>query len=86
MLSLVLFSYTILNGGHTFIACGSSSLATLHPIICSTLNDPIYWGQSFPGLTFSLGSSWIIVQYPLVLYWIILLLYQLAAYQLWLTL
>ena len=28
-------------------------LAALCPIICSTLNGPMYWGLSFPGLSFS---------------------------------
>ena len=48
-----LFSNATLNTGCTFIPCGSSSLAALHPTICNTLNGPTYWGQSFPGLSFN---------------------------------
>ena len=43
----------MLNTGCTFIARGSSKLAMLCPIICSTLNSPMYLGQSFSGFTFS---------------------------------
>ena len=37
-----LFSNATLSMGFTFIAGGSSNLAVLHQIICSTLNDPMY--------------------------------------------
>ena len=48
-----LFSNATLNTKCTFITGGSSNLAALCPIICSTLNSPMYYGQSFPGLAFS---------------------------------
>ena len=48
-----LFSNTILNTGCTFITDGSSNLAALYLIICSTLNGSMYYIQSFPGLSFS---------------------------------
>ena len=47
-----LFNNAMFNMGCTFIASGSSNLAVLHLIICSTLNGPTYHGQSFPGLSF----------------------------------
>ena len=42
MLAMVSFNNATLNTGCTFIPGGSSNLAALHPIICSTLNGPTY--------------------------------------------
>ena len=47
-----LFNNAKLRMGCTFIANGNCSLAALCPIICSTLNGPTYYDQSFPGLAF----------------------------------
>ena len=51
---LYLVNNARLNTGCTFIPGGSSSLAALHPTIYGALNGPMYWGRSFPGLSFSL--------------------------------
>ena len=48
-----LLSNAMLNIGCTFIPGGSSNMAALHPIICSTLNGPIYLGKTFTGLSYS---------------------------------
>ena len=50
---MVLLQSAMLNTRCTFTASGSSNLAALYLIICTTLNYPIYYGQSLPSLAFS---------------------------------
>ena len=48
-----IFSNATLNMGFTFITSGSSNLAALYPIICSSSNSTTYYGRSFIHLAFS---------------------------------